>query len=136
MNPLVLTKSAHERVAELLREGGVASPVARLGRQSAPVQLSPELIKAAVDGSGEDGLLAFAKEKAASAQFALRVFVLDKSDCRPEDLHVVGGITFCMPAFLFGLLVDHLLDLRGEQFVVTRPDGSDPDPMLQQLVGG
>ena len=136
MNPLVLTKAAQARVAELLREGGAASPVARLGRQSAPVQLSPELIKSAIDGSNEEGLLAFAKQEAALAKFALRVFVLDKADCRPEDLHVVDGITFCMPAFLFGLFAGHVLDLRENHFVVTRADGSEPDPTLQQLISG
>lgn len=136
MNPLVLTKSARERISELLRESNTASPVARLGRQSAPVQLPPELIKSAVDGGNEEGLLAFAREKATSAQFALRVFALDKSECRAEDLHVVDGITLCMPVFLFGLFAGHMLDLRGNQFVVTRADGSEADPTIQQLVGG
>ena len=130
--PLNLTSAARESILEAFAESPVEAPAAQLGRL-APIDARSPLYTAVAQVADEPALKRLASEREWKSR--LTVFVVEQSDCAPEDLVTIDGVVLTIPPALQARLESHTLDFADDKYVIKPQNGGPLSSVLLPYFG-
>jgi hypothetical protein len=120
-----MSEAARIEIAAIIKRGGCHDPVITL-RDEATLDLPPVLKSAVLRGSMTDPELEEVRRLCQELDDrnvgSLLICVVDRPECRREDLSDVGGFTLAMPVKMREALSTYCLTYKDGQFMLQGPD--------------
>ena len=117
-----ISDAAGREVRYRLESSDLANPVASLYDGCGAFPASSEIVEAISRKASDAEMLEIAKRehtlRVDKLDFRLDVGVYLESQCRPEDLVLIGGLQFAMPKEMLGYFDGYILDFANGAFVL------------------